>query len=145
MNRKLMYIDKAVTIAMIAHMDQTDKLNIPYILHPLSVMNSVEGMEHKATAILHDVVEDSDYTIPMLRNMGIPVVVVDAVDCITKRDGEDYFVYLARVKSNPIALVVKLADIYHNTNPKRLGKLGGTQSARLCTKYAKALKYLLDK
>ena len=93
-----------------------------YIEHLLYVKNAVSdhGDDYAITALLHDVVEDTEASLEFLRHAGFSDAVVAAVDAITKREGEDYMDYLARVKANEIATVVKLADIKHNSDMSRL-------------------------
>lgn len=99
----------------------------------------------QAVAWLHDVIEDSPFTAENLIEWGMPTHVVDAVTCLTKLKGESRDDYYARVKSNPIALVVKLADISDNSNPDRLAKLDPETRERLTQKYAYAVKVLVSK
>ena len=77
------------------------------------------GIETQIVAILHDVVEDTWITLEMLVRMGFPETIVDAVDAITKREGEDYFTYVERCSRNHIAALVKLADLEDNSDPVR--------------------------
>ena len=97
----------------------------PYIAHPAAIakviattQNSIHNpsfvIEATATAWLHDVVEDTAVSFHDLYEAGINDVIIAAVDAITKRDEEGYLDYLLRVKRNPIALVVKIADIKNN-------------------------------
>ena len=84
-------IEKALQIAIKAHKGQTDVGGKPYILHVLRVMNSVDKDEEKITAILHDVVEDTDWTFNKLKKEGFSNEIIEAIDSVTKRKGEDYF------------------------------------------------------
>lgn len=131
-------VNRAREIAFAAHSGQVDKAGEPYYLHPFAVADMVDGREAKAAAYLHDVVEDSEITLDWLRQQGFPPSVIEAVDAITKRDGEDYHAYLARVKKCELALKVKLADISHNSDETR----PGTTSQRL-EKYRAARDILL--
>ncbi len=112
----------------------------PYLTHVRGVAETFSPLEigTRAVAWLHDVIEDSKgrYTAVVLLDKGVPVWVVAAVVALTKIDGEDYDTYLVRVKSNPIACRVKIADILYN--------LGDTPSRNQVKKYTKALKFLLD-
>lgn len=113
-------LNKAVEIAHIAHDGQVDKGGSPYIGHPLRVMNNVETVEEKIVAVLHDAVEDSDLTLEDLSTAGFSEVIVEAIDAITKREGEKRQDYLKRVMNNEIALKVKIADITDNMDLSRI-------------------------
>lgn len=135
--------DKAFQIATQAHLGQYDKAGAAYIYHPLHIASEFVDDMHYLTAILHDVIEDSGISLEDLRVYGIPSPVVTAVDSLTKRTGEDYNNYLKRVKENPIACAVKLADLRHNMRLDRLPVVTETDLAR-AEKYTKAIKYLTD-
>src|SRR3954452_19997742 len=104
-------IEKALQIAAKSHEGQTDKVGQPYLLHPLRVMNSVEGEEARIVAVLHDVIEDTAITEDDLRREGFSEAVIAAVLCLTHRKGEPYAGYVVRCKGNDIARRVKLADL----------------------------------
>ncbi len=112
-------IEKALQIAAKAHEGQTEKDGQPYILHPLRVMNSVEGEEAKIAAVLHDVIEDTEITEEDLRREGFSETVLAAVLCLTHRKSEPYADYVVRCKGNDIARRVKLADLEDNARPSR--------------------------
>lgn len=137
-------VDDAVALATRAHAGQLDKSGKPYIGHPLRVMAGVaDAGEHtRMAAVLHDVVEDTAVTADDLRAAGVPPAVVDAVIALSKRPGEEQVDYLARVAANPIALVVKYADIADNSSPQRLAGLDQATRTRLRAKYAEALRLL---
>lgn len=113
-------LEIAWRIASQAHAGQLDKGGRPYIEHPLAVAGLVSSEDEKAVALLHDVVEDSAYSLDDLLDAGIPSHIVDAVDSITKRDGESYDGYLVRVTANTLACTVKLADMTHNSDISRI-------------------------
>lgn len=132
----------AKTIATVAHEDQVDKNGAPYILHPEAVASFVETDDEKATAWLHDVLEDTPMTAEHLLELGFPRRIVDAVVLLTRTDdvpNEDYY---AGIKKNPLAREVKRADIKHNTLPERLEKLPRETQKRLERKYKKASRAL---
>lgn len=135
-------LEKAILIATKAHMNQKDKLGEPYIIHPLTVMLSLENESERIVAILHDVIEDTNVTLDNLKEEGFSKEVLEAIDCITKRHGENYLDYLGKIKQNELALKVKLADINHNMNPERLKELDPETAVRLREKYNTALKEL---
>jgi (p)ppGpp synthase/HD superfamily hydrolase len=112
-------LERAIAIAVEAHSGQVDKAGEPYILHPLRVMLSVSDAA-KECAVLHDVVEDCpEWTFERLSEEGFHLVMLSALDAVTKRDGESYDKYLDRVERNPIATEVKLADLRDNMDESR--------------------------
>ena len=135
----MILIGKAFELAFELHDGQTDKTGKPYILHPVAVAQRVEGDMAQVVALLHDVVEDTSCTIEHIAHNFGPVV-SQAVDAITKREGETYKCYLARVKGNKIARMVKIADISHNL--ERIGNLSEKDQLRLADKYGEALSFL---
>jgi (p)ppGpp synthase/HD superfamily hydrolase len=116
-------LGRAVAIAAEAHQSQTDKAGAPYILHPLRVMQRMDTEAEKIAAILHDVVEDSTWTIEQLRAEGFSEEILAAIDCLTKHEGESYDEFILRASSNPLARKVKLADLEDNLDLRRLGEL----------------------
>jgi molybdopterin-guanine dinucleotide biosynthesis protein len=144
----------ALNIAKKAHKGQVDKAGEDYIHHPLAVAENFVNMNQNQngnqnenddfyyiTAVLHDVVEDTDMTFDDLRAYGFSEEVIAAVDAITKRKGEKYDDYLDRVKSNTIARTVKIADLTHNSQLSRLKEVTQKDYERL-EKYKKALEFL---
>lgn len=119
MNTFNQLLEAALEVALKAHKGQTDRLGMPYILHPLAVAEMVYGLEPKIVAILHDVIEDSSITLEQLRELGFSDNIVEAIDAITQREDEQYWTYLIRVKQNRLARMVKMADLQHNTSPDR--------------------------
>lgn len=138
------YVEKALEIATAAHAGQVDKAGVAYIQHTKTVASFVQRPEEKATAYLHDVLEDTKWTVQDLRAAGIPEAVVEAVVTLTKAEGEDYFDYLTKVKANPISRIVKLADLKHNSDLSRLDQLTAKDQERL-EKYEKATAFLKAK
>ena len=136
-------LQKAIDWASFAHEGQRDKVGMPYILHPLAVMLSLPAYDvmGRIVAVLHDVIEDTGLTLEHLSKW-LPPHLVEAIDAMSKRKGEELETYWARVKANPIALRVKRADIAHNTSPERLDMLDERTRERLKKKYGKALAFL---
>ena len=130
-------IDQAMAIAVEAYSGQTDKAGKTYILHPLRIMHQMETEAEMVVALLHDVIEDSDFTAQDLLDRGISTDVVEAVEMLTKGKSEDYMDFIDRVKTNPLAARVKKADIEDNINVLRLGKLEANDLERV-KKYHKA-------
>lgn len=136
-----MNLETALLTALDAHSGQKDKAGQPYILHPLRVMLSLTGETERIVAILHDVVEDSDATLDNLQNQGFSEDVVDAVDALTHRDGESYESYIERLRTTPIARVVKIADLQDNLDESRLSDVRDADRERM-TRYRDALDSL---
>ncbi|WP_371381704.1 HD domain-containing protein [Sporomusa aerivorans] len=134
-------VQVALKLATIAHSGQIDKGGKPYILHPISVAKIVETEEEKTVALLHDVIEDTPVTLEELRENGLPESVVVAVDVLTKRPGVEYGDYIQRVKQNPIALTVKIADMIHNMDLSRIQSPSAKDYARI-EKYERILAEL---
>jgi (p)ppGpp synthase/HD superfamily hydrolase len=135
-------LDDAIQLARRAHEGQLDKAGRPYIAHPLRVMGHVKHEHERMTAVLHDVVEDTDVTLDDLTAAGCPPEVLAAVDAISKQPGEPQVDYLNRVLANPLALAVKRADIADNMSAERLGLLDRPTRERLRAKYEDALRQL---
>jgi len=113
-------LERAVDIAVDAYAGQTDKAGETYIRHPLRVMEQMDTETERVVAVLHDVVEDSAYTLADIEE-AFDVEVRDAVDAVTKREGEAYLdEFIPRVAANEIARTVKRADIEDNMDLTRL-------------------------
>ncbi|MGH9853621.1 MAG: HD domain-containing protein [Blastocatellia bacterium] len=136
-------LEKAILIAAEAHDGQKDKSGAPYILHPLRMMMRMESETAMIAAVLHDVVEDSDWTLEQLRGEGFSEEVLQAVDCLTHRDGESYDEFIARVEISAIARQVKIADLEDNMNVKRIGEMTPKDLARI-EKYHRAWRALTE-
>ncbi len=130
-------IQRAIEIAVSAHKGQQQRNGLPYVLHPLKLMFAVSSVEAKISAVLHDVVEDSTWELEDLRNEGFPESIIQAVDCLTHRVGEEYEAYIERVSGNDIAREVKLADLTDNMNVCRIPDLKQRDLTRL-ERYHKA-------
>ena len=137
-----MDLERAIEIAVQAHKGASDKGGAPYILHPLAVMHNLDTDDEKIVAVLHDVVEDTEWTFEKLLGEGFSVTVLDALRSVTKQDdGEDYFDFIRRAKTNPLGRKVKIADIRHNMDVTRIKVLGDKDVTRL-NKYKKSLEIL---
>ena len=134
-------LELALSIATEAHRGQFDKAGIDYIEHPIYVASQVDTEEEKAVALLHDVIEDSPVSAEELLIAGLPEEVVTAVQVLTKKKEQDYQTYLETVKKNPLARVVKLADLKHNSDLSRLSSITEKDRERL-KKYKKAIDFL---
>ena len=133
--------EKAYEIAKRAHLGQVDKAGEDYIKHPEKVASFVKTDEERAVAYLHDVIEDTELTLEELYKYGFSKEVLEAVDVITKKRGEDYQSYLNSVKKNKLARAVKLADLRHNSDLTRLTKVTEKDIKRK-EKYQKAIDFL---
>jgi (p)ppGpp synthase/HD superfamily hydrolase len=134
-------LERAIAIATEAHRGQKDKYGAPYILHPLRVMARVNSDAEKIVAVLHDVVEDTDWTLDRLRQEGFSAEVIEAIDRVTKREGEPYEDFVKRSGGNPLARRVKLADLEDNMDIRRLQTVTDKDIDRL-NKYLRAWRYL---
>lgn len=134
--------DRAYTIMKKAHQGQFDKAGVPYIYHPIFVAEGMTTEDTTVVGLLHDVVEDTDYTIDDLRQYGFTETQLEALDCITHRDNESYREYLYRVRDNEIAKTVKFRDLEHNMDLSRIKNPTKEDYDRIENKYKKALKIL---
>lgn len=110
----------AIRIAVEKHGQTLDKAGQPYILHPLRVMMAQTTEHGKIVGVLHDTVEDTDLSFEELEQQGFPAEVLTALRLVTHDDGSPYHEYIERLKHNPIARRVKLADLHDNMDPHRL-------------------------
>ncbi len=135
---------RAVAIAAEAHLGQYDKAGAPYVYHPLRLMMRAAGADEKIVAVLHDVIEDSPWTLEGLAREGFPRRVLRALDALTKREGESYDAFLDRVAADRLATRVKLLDLEDNADLSRLREVGEEDRARLA-KYRRAIDRLRPK
>lgn len=113
-------LETALAIALEAHRGVLDKSGRPYILHPLYLMWQMDTEVEMVTAVLHDVVEDSAYTLDDLAAAGIPPRALAALALLTREPDDDYEAYVDAIAANPLARKVKLADLAHNMDVRRL-------------------------
>ena len=133
----------AIEIATEAHQGQFDKAGNEYIGHPLRVMEMGATEEEKIVGVLHDVVEDTDWTFGMLEAEGFSQEVIAALKCVTKiSENENYDDFIERVRKNPLATAVKINDLSDNMDIRRLPYLSDKDVKRL-KKYLKAYKKLI--
>ena len=136
-------LQRAIEIATQAHQGQFDKSGKEYIGHPLRVMEMGRTEEEKIAGVLHDVVEDSDWTFEALETEGFSQEIIAALKCITKlSENENYDDFIERVKKNPLAVAVKINDLTDNMDIRRLPYLSDKDIKRL-KKYLKAYKKLI--
>lgn len=136
-------LDIALDIAVEAHKGQKDKAGHPYINHPFRISTKMDTEEEKIVALLHDVVEDSNLTISELSSYGFSQEILNAICCITKTKGEDYDLYIEKVKTNELATKVKIADLIDNISLSRL-KVVTVKDINRTRKYLDALEYLIS-
>lgn len=136
-------LQRALAIATEAHKGQFDKSGKDYIGHPLRVMEMGRTEDEKIVGVLHDVVEDTDWTFEALEEEGFSKEVIDALRCVTKlSENENYDDFIERVKKNPLATTVKINDLTDNMDIRRLPYLSDKDVKRL-KKYLKAYKRLI--
>ena len=111
---------RAMQICFEAHKDQLDKSGIPYVFHPIHLAEQMQDENTTVVALLHDVMEDTPYTLEDLREEGFSEEVLEALVLLTHQKSEDYLDYVRRIKDNPIAKAVKLAYLAHNSDLTRL-------------------------
>lgn len=132
---------RAMKLCFAAHKDQTDKSGLPYVFHPVHLAEQMPDEASAVVALLHDVVEDTPYTLENLAQMGFPQPVLDALALLTHDPSVPYLDYVAKLKDNPIARRVKLADLRHNSDLTRLSQVTGKDRQRV-KKYAAAIALL---
>lgn len=112
-------LSNAIDVAVRAHFGQLDQTGEPYILHCMRVMAQVRNTQARIVAVLHDILEDTSVTVEELRAAGFDDVVIEAVESLTRRDDEPYMKFILRAHANPVARVVKMADLQDNFNLPR--------------------------
>ena len=132
---------KAMKLCFRAHKDQVDKSGMPYVFHPFHLAEQMTDELTTVVALLHDVVEDTPYTLSELREMGFPSAAMEALALLTHDDETEYLDYVEKLKENPVARAVKLADLRHNSDLTRLDCVD-EKALRRVEKYQKAMKLL---
>ena len=136
-------LPRAIEIATEAHKGQFDKAGNEYIGHPLRVMEMGKTEDEKIVGVLHDLVEDTDWTFEMLEAEGFAPEIIAALKCVTKlSENENYDAFIERVRKNPLATAVKINDLTDNMDIRRLPYLSDKDVKRL-KKYLKAYKKLI--
>ena len=131
----------ALKLCFEAHKTQTDKSGMPYVFHPFHLAEQMRDEDTTVVALLHDVIEDTDYTLDDLRELGFEDRVISAIALMTHDDAVPYMEYVAEIKKNPIARAVKLADLRHNSDMTRLDTVSPWDEKR-AKKYAEAIRLL---
>ena len=132
---------KALKLCFEAHKEQVDKSGMPYVFHPFHLAEQMKTEETTVVALLHDLVEDTDYTIEDLMSMGFSKSITDAIALMTHANDVEYMDYVREIKNNPIAKAVKLADLKHNSDLSRLDDINEKALQRK-EKYQKAIALL---
>ncbi len=136
---------KALRLCFDAHKEQTDKTGMPYVFHPFHLAEQMTDEISTVCALLHDVVEDTDYTLEDLAEMGYPQEVIDVLQLLTHNPDVPYFDYVKAISVNPIAKQVKLADLAHNSDLSRMDESEIDEWAMARTeKYKKAIEMLSE-
>lgn len=134
---------KALKLSFEAHKNQVDKCGMPYVYHPFHLAEQMETEDAVIVALLHDVVEDTDYTIDDIKEIGFSKRVIKALELMTHDKSVPYMDYVAKIKNDPIAKAVKIADLKHNSDLSRLDVVDDKARKR-AAKYADAIKLLME-
>lgn len=142
-------LSEAREIARKAHEGQYDKAHQPFFLHPEAVSQIVAEtngtqdfiIQARIVSYLHDVIEDTPIRVEDLRKQEMPEPCIQAIEILTKKEGEDYWEYLSKVKQNGLARVVKIADMMHNSDLSRLAEITDADRKRQ-DKYRKGIAFL---
>ena len=133
--------DLALQVSQKAHEGQYDKGGQPYIQHPIRVADSLDDVEEKIVALLHDVIEDSQTTLDQLLNYGFTNRIVNSIRLLTKTPNVSYDDYLRAVKKDNSAWKVKMADLKDNLDISRIPNPSDADYEKL-EKYKSALNFL---
>lgn len=133
--------NRALKLCFEAHKEQLDKSGMPYVFHPFHLAEQMPDEDCTVVALLHDVMEDTEYGVEDLRSLGFSEAVLTALMLMTHDNDSPYLVYVARLKSNPIARTVKLADLKHNSDLTRLSAVTDKDLQRV-ERYKKAIQLL---
>ena len=134
---------KALKLCFEAHKNQADKSGLPYVFHPFHVAEQMTDEKTTIVALLHDVIEDTSYTLQDLRNLGFDEDVLGALELMTHDKNVPYIDYVAKIKGNAIAKTVKLADLSHNSDLTRLDEINEAALNRV-EKYKAAIILLSE-
>jgi len=132
---------KALSFCFKAHKRQKDKSGMPYVFHPFLLAEHMEDETTTIVALLHDVVEDTRYTLNHIKKLGFSDDVLDALSLLNHQKGVDYMDYVKKIKENPIATKVKLADLKHNSDITRLNTVD-EKALKRREKYLQAIEFL---
>lgn len=131
----------ALKLCFEAHKEQLDKSGLPYVFHPFHLAEQMPDEDCTIVALLHDVMEDTEYGLEDLSALGFSDDVLTALTLMTHDDNTPYLEYVAKLKSNLSARTVKLADLKHNSDLSRLSVVSDKDVQRV-EKYKKAIQLL---
>lgn len=135
-------VKKAMCLAYEAHHGQLDKSGVPYLYHPIHLAEQMTTEASVVTALLHDVLEDTAFTLERLQAEGVPADILEALTALTRQEGEDYETYIRRACCNPLARIVKRADLLHNSDETRGPCCSAGWAAAHRERYRRALEIL---
>ena len=138
------YLHKAITIACDAHQGQSSINGEPYILHPLRLLIKAKSNEEKIIAVLHDVIEKSNISLADLKNKGFDQNIISSIESLSRRRGESYVDYIARLMKNNISVKIKLLDLADNIKIHSENNDNGIYDAKI-NQYKSALKQIRSK
>lgn len=134
---------RAMKLCYKAHAGQTDKSALPYVHHPFHLAEQMDDEDSTIVALLHDVAEDTEFSIPILEKMGFSDTVIEALALMTHEEGVPYMDYVRKIKENPLATKVKLADLAHNMDLTRLDHEPTEEDLQRREKYLEAERILM--
>ena len=132
---------KAINLIYEKHNGQFDKAGLPYVFHPMHVAETMDDEISTLAALLHDIVEDTDMTFNDLLNYGFPLEVIEVLKLLTHEENVDYYDYIKKISTNPVAVKVKIADLKHNSDLTRLDKITDYDIKRT-EKYKNCIEFL---
>lgn len=132
---------KALKLCFDAHKDQVDKTDMPYVFHPFHLAEQMTDEISTVCALLHDVIEDTDYTFDDLIGMGFPKRVIEVLSLLTHDQAVPYMDYVKGISVDPVAKQVKLADLRHNSDLSRMDSVD-EYAYRRNEKYKAAIAFL---
>ena len=133
---------RALKLSFEAHKNQVDKTGAPYVFHPFHLAEQMTDEISTVCALLHDVIEDTEYTFEDIQKMGFPQEVIDVLKLLTHEKSVPYMEYVEKIKENSIAKQVKLADLKHNSDLTRMDVIDENALQRT-KKYRQAIELLL--
>ena len=133
-------INKIMQMVYDLHSGQQDKSGVPYIYHVIHVAEQMNTEDETIVALLHDTLEDTNLNPNTIKDI-YGEYILEAVELLTHKKNEPYFDYIMRIKDNPLARKVKIADLQHNMDLKRIANPSDKDFKRV-EKYKKALEIL---
>ncbi len=137
------HLDKAIRLAANAHFGFRDKSGQPYTMHVLRVMMRGQTLMEQICGVLHDLIEDTNYSEKDLENEGFSEDIIAVVKLLTHHKHESYEVYIQRLAMHPVARRVKLNDLQDNMDIRRIVQLQDRDMER-SNKYLRNYRWLLE-